>query len=103
MNGIAERRSREHAAGWVVLKGTRPIAELTFTRIDPPWYRFNLMVLSNDNEVRQVLAGSAFRDPDPEISFKNRENDQLVVEDRFFFTAMHPEYVSIRDIRPYEE
>ena len=100
-NPRGEKRLEEHKAGWTVLRNGQPIAELAFVRMDPPLYMFLLTPVADQGEILEILGRSAFRPPDPKISFKNKKNPELTVEDQCFFTGVLPDgTLTLRDVRP---
>jgi hypothetical protein len=98
---IAEQRLKEHQAGWIVYYAGEPILELSFVRIDPPFYRFRVKEIGPSGHTDTVLERSAMRGPDEKVVFKNRLNPEVVIKDESFFTNTHPDSTaSIRDMRP---
>jgi hypothetical protein len=99
-NAIAEKRFAEHQAGWTVLNAGEPVAELDFIRIDPPFYLFQCVVIAGHEAELTWLKSTAFRAPDPDLSFRNRMNKTLCVKDDLFFVNISADLiVSIRDMR----
>lgn len=99
-NPLADARYAEHEAGWIVEKDGRVVAELSFDRIDPPWYHFSFASPPSP-EMPSVLVFSAGRNSDPSILFRNRANPSVVAPDGVFFTNVFDDgLVVIRDLRP---
>lgn len=100
-NPLAEKRLKEHEAGWVVLRAGKAIAELDFVRIDPPFYLFKCSVVQGHESELQLLRGSTLRNPDPDILYRNRASPGLCVKDEYFFINAQPDMsAAIRDMRP---
>jgi hypothetical protein len=93
-------RFKEHQAGWVALKNGRPIAELGFIRIDPPFYLFRFTLIGGDPTQKRFFENTAKRKPDPELIFHNHADPNLTVADGPFLATLWPDgVVHLRDFR----
>ena len=94
------KRLREHEAGWIAIKNGRPIAEFTFIRISPPAFLFHFTLIGDDLTRKRLFEHSALRDPDPELTFQNRADPNLVVADGPFLANLWSDGVlRLRDFR----
>src|ERR1022692_488049 len=92
-NSPARKRTREHEAGWTVLKKGKPIAEFSFIRIDPPFYLFKFTLAENDLSLKQLFAFGARQAPDSELVYQNRSDRNLIVVDELFLAHLFPDEV----------